>query len=85
MVRILTQSLKIITILLVAVGAAAGAAWFFDYWQDRDPSDAGRPVVLEVTSDDDSGSVAEKLQDGDLIPVLSISLRPATVLQQVVS
>jgi UPF0755 protein len=67
LVRILTQSLKIITILMVAVIAVAGAAWFFDYWQDRDPSDTGRPVVLEVTPDDDSGTVAEKLKDDDMI------------------
>lgn len=67
MVRILTQSLKIITILMVAVVAVAGAVWFFDYWQDRDPSDTGRPVVLEVSPDDDSGTVADKLKDGDMI------------------
>jgi UPF0755 protein len=67
LVRILTQSLKIITILVMAVVAVAGAVWFFDYWQNRDPSDAGRPVVLEVTAEDDSGTVAEKLEDGDLI------------------
>lgn len=67
MVRILTQSLKIITILVLTVVAVAGAAWFFDYWQNRDPSDAGRPVVLEVTAEDDSSSVAEKLQDGEML------------------
>lgn len=67
LVRILTQSLKIITIIVVAVVAVGGAVWFFDYWQHRDPSDAGRPVVLEVTSEDDSGTVAEKLKDGDLL------------------
>jgi UPF0755 protein len=67
LVRILTQSLKIITIIVVAVVAVAGAVWFFDYWRDRDPSEVGRPVVLEITQEDDSGSVAEKLQDGEMI------------------
>jgi UPF0755 protein len=67
LVRILTQSLKIITIVMVAVFAIAGSIWFFDYWQNREPSDVGRPVVLEITQDDDSGSVADKLTDADMI------------------
>jgi UPF0755 protein len=67
LVRILTQSLKIITIVVVAVIAVAGAIWFFDYWQNREPSDAGRPVVIQISADDDTGSVADKLSDSDLV------------------
>lgn len=68
MVRILTQSLKIITIVMVAVLAVAGSIWFFDYWQDRESNDReGLPVIVEVTEDDDSSSVADKLTDAELV------------------
>lgn len=68
MVRILTQSMKIITIVLVGIFSVAGSIWFFDYWQDREtPQDQGSPVVIEVTEEDDSSSVGEKLADADLV------------------
>lgn len=68
MVRILTQTLKIITIVVIGIFSIAGSIWFFDYWQDREASpDEGRPVVIEVTEEDDSDSVADKLSDADLI------------------
>lgn len=68
MVRILTQSLKIITIAVLSVFAVSGAVWFFDYWQDRStPQDEGYPVLLQVSEEDDSGSVADKLKDTELI------------------
>jgi UPF0755 protein len=67
LVRILTQSLKIITIVLIGVISVAGAIRFFDYWQEREPSDIGKPVVVQVTEEDDTGSVADKLEDAELI------------------
>lgn len=68
MVRILTQSLKIITIVVVGIFSIAGSIWFFDYWQDREASpERGSPVVIQVDEEDDSSSVADKLSDADLI------------------
>lgn len=68
MVRILTQSLKIITIILVGVFAVGGSIWFFDYWQERESSaDIGRPVVVQISQEDDAGSVADMLSDADLV------------------
>lgn len=68
MVRILTQSLKIITILLVGIFAVGGSVWFFDYWQDRESSQSiGRPVVIQISEEDDTGTIADKLNDADLV------------------
>jgi UPF0755 protein len=68
LVRILTQSLKIMTIALLAVFAVSGAVWFFDYWQDRvSPQDVGYPVVIQIEEEDDTGSVADKLSEAELI------------------
>ena len=67
LVRILTQSLKIITIIFIGVFAVSGSIWFFDYWQNREPSDTGRPVVVEISENDDTGSVADKLSDAELL------------------
>jgi UPF0755 protein len=67
LVRILTQSLKIITIVLVGVFAVSGSIWFFDYWQNREPSDVGRPVVVQIADEDDVGAVAETLSDAELL------------------
>ena len=68
MVRVLTQSLKIVSILVVAALVLGGSAWFFDYWQDRTRAEEiGRPVTIQITDEDDSASVAEKLTDADLV------------------
>ncbi|HVL25165.1 MAG TPA: endolytic transglycosylase MltG [Thermomicrobiales bacterium] len=68
MVRVLTQSLKIVSIVVVAALVLGGSTWFFNYWQDRSRAEEiGRPVTIEVTADDDTGSVAEKLKDADLV------------------
>lgn len=68
MVRILTQSLKIITILLAGIFAVGGSVWFFDYWQDRESSQSiGRPVVIQISEEDDTGTIADKLNDADLV------------------
>lgn len=68
MIRVVTQVLKIATILLVGIAVVAGSAGFFNYWQDRTQADdIGRPVTIQITSDDDSGSVAKKLTDANLV------------------
>lgn len=68
MVRILTQGLKIITIVVLTLFSISGAIWFFDYWQDRSsPPDMGNPVVIQVTEEDDSASVSDMLEDANLI------------------
>lgn len=68
LVRILTQSLKIIIIAMIGVFAVAGAIWFFDYWQDRESSDMdGLPVIIQIDEDDDTASVRDKLTDADLV------------------
>jgi cell division protein YceG involved in septum cleavage len=67
-VRFLTQSLKILSVLLLAVLVIAGSVSFFNYWTDRQQSEEiGRPVTLTITEDDDGTTVAEKLTDADLI------------------
>jgi len=68
LVRVLTQGLKIVTLLTVTILAISGAIWFFDYWHDRElAGENGRPVVVQISGEDDSGTVADKLTDGDLI------------------
>jgi UPF0755 protein len=68
LIRVLTQSLKIVSILVVAVIVVGGSVTFFDYWSDRTASkENGTPVKVQITAEDDSGSVADKLADQDLI------------------
>lgn len=68
LVRALTQSLKIISILALTLIVLVGSVGFFDYWTDRQRSELiGRPVTISITEDDDVGSVAEKLTDADLV------------------
>lgn len=68
LVRVLTQSLKIISVLLLSVLVIAGSVGFFNYWTDRErDSEIGRPVTITITADDDSATVAEKLTDAELI------------------
>lgn len=68
MVRILSSTLKLFSIIVLAIVLAGGSIWFFNYWQDQQRSaELGRPVTVEITDDDDSGSVAEKLTDSDLV------------------
>lgn len=68
LVRVLTQSLKIISVLLLTVLVIAGSIGFFNYWTDRErDEDIGRPVTITITEDDDGPSVAEKLADANLI------------------
>jgi hypothetical protein len=68
LVRFLTQSLKIISILALTALVVIGSVSFFDYWTDREKSEEiGRPVTITITEEDDGGSVADKLTDADLI------------------
>jgi UPF0755 protein len=65
---VFTQSLKIVSILVVAGVIIGGSVAFFDYWTDRTASkEAGLPVTISITEDDDTGSVADKLADNDVI------------------
>ncbi len=68
MIRVVTQSLKIVSILVVAIAVVAGSVAFFNYWTDRTSSaEVGRPVTIEITADDDTGSVAKKLTKAKLV------------------
>jgi UPF0755 protein len=68
LIRIFVQAVKIISIVVLTIAVAGGSVWFFDYWTDRSASEMqGRPVTVEITEEDDGGSVAEKLADADLI------------------
>ncbi|MGB3328680.1 MAG: endolytic transglycosylase MltG [Thermomicrobiales bacterium] len=68
MIRVVTQSLKIATIVLVGIALVAASAGFFNYWSDRTrPDDIGRPVTIQITSDDDTSSVSKKLTDANLV------------------
>lgn len=68
MVRIMTQTLKILSILVVSGAVLIGSVGFFNFWSDRSsPDDEGRPTTLTITVDDDGGTVAQKLSDADLV------------------
>lgn len=68
MIRTLANSLKIVSIVMLTLAVAGGSVWFFDYWVDREqPVNVGRSVVITVDEDDDVSSVAEKLQEEELI------------------
>lgn len=68
MLRVLTQSLKIISIAAMALVVVFGSIGFFDYWRDRTQSDdVGRPVTVQITEEDDTGTVSDKLTDAELV------------------
>jgi len=68
LVRILTQSLKIISIVTLGVLVVAGSVSFFDYWTDRQRAEEiGRPVTITIAEDDDGSTLADKLTDAELI------------------
>lgn len=53
---------------MVTILSVSGAIWFFDYWQDRElAGERGRPIVVQITEEDDAASVSEKLTDADLV------------------
>jgi UPF0755 protein len=68
LIRIFVQAVKVISIVVLTVAIAGGSVWFFDYWTDRTESElVGRPVTIEITEEDDGGTVAEKLTDAELV------------------
>lgn len=68
LIRTLANSLKVVSIVLLTLAVAGGSVWFFNYWVDREqPQEVGRAVVLTISEEDDDASVAEKLQDDELI------------------
>lgn len=68
MLRLTVQSMKILSILAVAVLVIAGTRAGFDYAMGRvaDPR-AGERVTFQVTEDDTSDTIAERLVDEELI------------------
>ncbi len=68
MVRALTQTLKIISVLVVSGIVVVGSLAFFGYWTDRErPENLGRPVTIEVTAEDDGSTISDKLTDAGLV------------------
>ncbi len=68
LVRAITQSLKIISIVAIALVVVTGSVGFFSWYSDREKADnIGRPVTLTITEADDGGSVAKKLTDAHLV------------------
>ncbi len=68
LVRILTQSLKIVSIVGLALLIVVGSVSFFEYWTDRERAEEiGRPVTITIVEEDDGSTVAEKLTDAELI------------------
>ena len=68
MVRLMVQSLKVVTILAMAVIVAIGGRQFFDYYLDQqaDPL-TGRLVQVSVGEDESGDAIAAKLHDEGLI------------------
>ncbi|MBA2276537.1 MAG: endolytic transglycosylase MltG, partial [Chloroflexia bacterium] len=68
MIRVLTQSLKIISIVVMALLVIFGSAAFFDYWRDRaSPESLGRPVTIQIAAEDDTAAVSDKLTSAGLV------------------
>lgn len=68
MIRTLANSLKVVSIVILALAVAGGSVWFFNFWVDREqPMEVGRAVVITISEDDDDSTVAKKLQDEELI------------------
>lgn len=68
MLRLTVQSLKVVTILVVALVVAVGGRVFFDYTRDRvaDP-EVGQPVRFAVTEEDDGETLAARLHEEGLV------------------
>lgn len=68
MVRVVTQTLKILSILVVSGVVLVGSVGFFNYWGDRTRAeDLGRPVTVTISPEDTGASVADKLTDSGLV------------------
>ena len=68
MLRVIMQSLKILTIGVMTLLVAAGGVRVFDYAVDRAlPADTGERVEVTISEDDSAGEVADRLADAGLI------------------
>ena len=68
MLRTIVQSLKILTIAVMALLIATGGRSAFNYAVGRTADDeVGRAVRIEITEDDDAGTVADKLAEAGMI------------------
>ena len=68
LVRVLTQSLKIISIVALTALVLAGSVSFFSYWTDRERAEnIGRPVTITIGEEDDGPALADMLADAELI------------------
>lgn len=69
MLKIFIQSLKIVSIGVLAGVAVLAAVRYFDHEQDRARAEArsGQPVVITIKKTDDTAKVAQRLSNADLI------------------
>ncbi|MDF2759859.1 MAG: aminodeoxychorismate lyase [Thermomicrobiales bacterium] len=68
MLRIFTQSLKVVTIAALSVVVLATGVWAFSYAAElARPSDAGEPVMLTIFEDRTDSEVADELAAQGLI------------------
>ena len=68
MLRIFTQSLKVVTIAALSVVVLATGVWAFSYANElARPSDAGEPVMVTVFEDQTDGEIAAELAAQGLI------------------
>ncbi len=68
LVKLLTQTLKIVSIVGLTLLVVAGSVSFFNYWTDRSRAEEiGRPVTITIVEEDDGSTVAEKLTGAELI------------------
>lgn len=68
MLRIFTQSLKVVTIAALAIVAIGAAVWSFSYAMEMArPDDTGTPVRLTVFEDQSESELADELEAQGLI------------------
>lgn len=68
MLRIFTQSLKVVSIIALAVAVAGAGFWAFTYATEMArPSDAGQPVMFSVFEDQTEAEIADELESQGLI------------------
>ncbi|HEU5432079.1 MAG TPA: endolytic transglycosylase MltG [Thermomicrobiales bacterium] len=68
MLRVLVQSLKIVSVIALTLLVAAASVRFFAYAVNRAvPDDAGQPVTVTIGKDDTTDQVAARLQQEGLI------------------
>lgn len=68
MLRVFVQSLKILTIIAVAILVGAGGLRAFEYTVGRfTPEGVGEPVSITIAEDEDPGAVADTLAEAGLI------------------